>query len=384
MTLRILNVNDTLNTKTGGGTAERTFQMSRFLARQEGVRCTVLVLNVGLDIFRVQALAPATVVALPCYGKRFLIPLFGLKTIKQLVDEADVVHLMGHWSVLNLLVYRAVRRAHKPFVVCPAGALPIFGRSAMLKKFYNFIVGRAIVRNATACIAVTESEFPQFESYGVPAARVEVIPNGVNEEDFPFTEKQAFLKRYDLQDVPMILFMGRLNMIKGPDMLLRAFIQARHNFPDYHLVFAGPDGGMLSELMQVAEQAGISKYVHFMGYVSGDDKSAAYRYAKLLAVPSRQEAMSIVALESGICGTPVLLTDQCGFGEVRSVDERLEVPATINGIAEGLSGLLVDVSVLQQLAPAWAEFVRRRYAWSVIVPSYIELYRRIVMCQGVK
>ena len=94
--------------------------------------------------------------------------------------------------------------------------------------------------------------------------------------------------------------------------------------------------------------------------------------------------MSIVALEAGICGTPVLLTDQCGFSDIRLVDSRLEVPATVNGIAEGLSGLLVDAAVLAQVAPAWKDFVRRRYAWSAIVPEYLELYKSIVMPRVVK
>lgn len=377
--MRILNVNSMLGIKTGGGAAERTFQMSRFLAKQDGVHVTVLALDIELDEHRVQALVPAIVILLPCFWKRFYVPRSGWRSIRQLVGEADVIHMMGHWSVLNLLVYLAARRANKPYVVCPAGALPIFGRSAMLKRLYNFVAGRAIIQNAAAWIAVTAGEFPHFESYGIPASQVLVIPNGVNEEDFPTTDRKAYLNRHNLPDVPMVLFMGRLNPIKGPDLLLQAFIQARYQFPNFHLVYAGPDGGMLSELMQAAEQAGISEYVHFLGYVSGDDKSAAYHFAKLLMVPSRQEAMSIVALEAGICGTPVLLTDQCGFSDIRLVDSRLEVPATVNGIAEGLTKLLVDATVLTHVAPAWRDFVARRYAWSAIIPEYLQLYKRIVM-----
>lgn len=358
--------------------------MSRFLARQDGVQCTVLALDIELDAHRIHAHAPATVVALPCLWKRFYVPRGGRRIIKRLVHEADIIHMMGHWSVLNLLVYLAARRASKPYVVCPAGALPIFGRSAMLKKFYNAIVGRAIIRNAAAWIAVTAGEFPHFESYGISATQVTVIPNGVTEEDFPFTDRQAFLIRHGLPDATMVLFMGRLNPIKGPDLLLQAFIRAHRHFQDFHLVFAGPDGGMLPELKQAAGRAGISEYVHFLGYVSGDDKSAAYHCAKLLVIPSRQEAMSIVALEAGMCGTPVLLTDQCGFSDIRLVDPRLEVPATVEGLAQGLTGLLADAGVLERVAPAWKTFVAQRYAWSAIVPEYIDLYKQIVMHRAPK
>jgi glycosyltransferase involved in cell wall biosynthesis len=376
--MRILDVNSSLGLKTGGGTAERTFQMSRFLAMQNGVQCTVLALDIELDVQRVEAQAPAKVVSLPCLWKRFYVPRAGWQVIKRLVEEADVIHIMGHWGALNSLVYWAARRANKPYVVCPAGALPIFGRSAILKHLYNFIVGKAIIQNASAWIAVTSSELPHFESYGIPVSQVAVIPNGVNEEDFLFTDIKAFLTRYGLPDVPVLLFMGRLNIIKGPDLLLQAFIQARPQFEGVHLVFAGPDGGMLAELKTMAEKAGIGKFVHFIGYVSGDDKSAAYRCAKLLVVPSRQEAMSIVALEAGICGTPVLLTDQCGFSEVRSIDAGLEVPSTVEGISAGLINLLEDSNRLTEISLLWSKFVKQRYSWTSLTPQYIRLYSALL------
>ena len=72
----------------------------------------------------------------------------------------------------------------RPYVVCPAGALPLYGRSKWLKRCYNFIIGDAIIRNASGWIAVTEAEFPQFEEYGVDSSLVTVIPNGVSKEDF--------------------------------------------------------------------------------------------------------------------------------------------------------------------------------------------------------
>jgi glycosyltransferase involved in cell wall biosynthesis len=378
MTLRVLNVNDTLDLMTGGGTAERTFQMSRFLARQ-GAFCNVLTIeSKQLNAQRIEALKPATVSVLPCLLRRFHFPRINWRTILRLVNEADIIHLMGHWSVLNAVVYLAIRRTGKPYVVCPAGALPLYGRSKWLKRCYNLFIGHAIIRNASGWIAVTEGEFSQFEEYGVDSSRVTVIPNGVSREDFPAVDVAEFRCRYGLPNAPMILFMGRLNPIKGPDLLLQAFLVARHSFPEHHLVFVGPDGGMLASLRENVEQAGVGGVVHFLGYVGGTDKSAAYHMASLLVVPSRQEAMSIVAIEAGICGVPVLLTDQCGFGEICSVDARLEVPASITGIASGLTSLFTDSGCLEKIAPVWSSFVDYKYSWSSLAPKYIQLYQDIL------
>ena len=77
--MHVLNVNHSLNLEAGGGTAERTFQMSRFLASNIDVECTALVLDIGLEQSRINSALPAKVVALSCLYKRFYVPLGGLK-----------------------------------------------------------------------------------------------------------------------------------------------------------------------------------------------------------------------------------------------------------------------------------------------------------------
>jgi len=217
-----------------------------------------------------------------------------------------------------------------------------------------------------------------FKRYGVDPKNVVVIPNGINRQDFPKVDAEIFLSKFSLKNVPFLLFMGRLNLIKGPDILLSAFIQLADNYPDLHLVFAGPDEGMLPSLMDAVKNAGLLNRVHFLGYLAGDEKNAAYRAARLLVIPSRQEAMSIVAIEAGICGLPALMTDQCGFGEVREVDARLEVPATREGIVSGLTALLDRGATLPALAEKWTIFIERNFTWSTIGPKYCELYRTIL------
>lgn len=375
--MKVLNVNSCLSLKTGGGTAERTFQMSRFLARS-GVDTKVLALDIELNESIADALKPATLVSIACLLKRFYVPKFEWKRIKSLVAEADIIHLMGHWGVLNALVYIAARRANKPYVVCPAGALPLFGRSRIIKHIYNLLIGNSIIRNAAGWIAVTKSEFSQFEQYGINASRITVIPNGVDVDHFLPIDSSEFRKKFALSHLPIILFMGRLNAIKGPDLLLEAFIKAQNKIPKCQLVFAGPDGGMLQMLQQRAVEVGLEKSVHFLGYLDGKDKVMAYQAATLMIVPSRLEAMSIVALEAAVSGTPVMLTDQCGFGEVKSICSDFEVPASASGIADGLVKLLNNSDKLEKDAIALKEYVVQQYAWQSLTDTYVRLYSKVL------
>ncbi len=376
--MRILNVVTHIDPVTGGGCAERTRQMSRYLARC-GEEVTLLTIDLGLTKEWRKALPGVEVVALPTFIKRFYFPLLQLNRIKKAVAEADMIHLIGHWSVLNTLVYLFLRRQNKPYVVCPAGALPICGRSKILKAIYNSLIGRQMIQEAAADILVTAAELPACQDYGIETDKIVVIPNGIDPDAPTHIDVAAFREKSGLGPNPFILFMGRLNHLKGPDLLLRAFCEAMDELPDYHLAVVGPDGGLRQEMAEITAHFEAQARVHFLGYIGNQAKTEAYHAAQLVVIPSRQEAMSIVVLEAGICGTPVLLTDQCGFNEVAAVDGGEVVPASVTGLKAGLVGMLNNPQKLAVQGANLQRFVQENYRWDAIVIKYIELYRKILL-----
>ena len=375
--MKVFNVNMTLDAVGGGGTAERTFQMSRFIVKR-GIGCIVLSTDLGWTEARAKCFAGIEVIALPCLWKRFYVPMIWFRSIRDAVARADVIHLMGHWTLINACVYLFARYFQKLYVVCPAGSLLIYGRSKLLKWLYNFIIGRRIIRDASGHIAISTNEITHFESYGIAPERVTVIPNGIDEDGFAVTDDPVFRSKYGLNESPFILFVGRLNTIKGPDLLLEAFGQLGQELKNCHLVFAGHDEGMLHDLRLMAARFSIQDRVHFVWYLGGDDKARAYRAAELVVVPSRQEAMSIVVLEAGISGKPVLLTDQCGFDEVARINGGRVVPPSVEGLKQGLLDMLDDSEKLRTMGRNLQQFVRDRFDWKVIVNDYIALYQKIL------
>ncbi len=375
--MKILNVNMSLDPVTGGGTVERTLQLSHEMARM-GIKTVILTADIGLTQRQKKNNENFEVVALPCLCRRFYFPKFSLRAIKKIIAETDIVHLMGHWTFINALVYHLARKVKKPYVVCPAGALPIYGRSQVVKKFYNFIIGKEIIRNANACIAIAVNEETHFKSYGVGIDKISFIPNGIDCNEFNVRGGNGFRKKHNLGDHPFILFVGRLNSIKGPDLLLRSFCKAQEGLKGYHLVFAGPDGGMLAELKNMTAQFSSQDRVHFVGYITGEDKAAAYKEAELLVIPSRQEAMSIVVLEAGICGKPVLITDQCGFNDIAVVNGGIVVPALVESIKQGLLEILGDQERGRSMGSNLKKYVEDNFTWKIAVEKYLRLYRMIL------
>ena len=376
--MNVLNVTVLLDPVFGGGTAERTYQMSKALVHA-GANCTILTTDVGLSEDRIGSLKGVKVVALHCIYKRFYVVQFSWAKLKELVSNVDIVHLMGHWNMLNILVYLVAKRTGTPYVICPAGELALFGRSRWLKKMFNAVVGYRLVQDAAGHIGVTSDEISFYQGYDIKEELITIIPNGVNESDFVVSEKANFSRKFGGKDVPFILFMGRLNAIKGPDLLLEAFLIIAHQFPSYHLVFAGPDGGLLEALQHRVSEGDMDDRVHFIGYVSGIDKASAYRDATFLAIPSRQEAMSIVVLEAGVSGTPVLLTDRCGFNEVATIGGGMVVKSTIAELANGMESMINEHANLSEMGGRLKFFVKSNYTWEIICQRYLALYNQITL-----
>jgi len=233
-----------------------------------------------------------------------------------------------------------------------------------------------MLRNASAVIAISQHEVDLLKEYGVDPEKIYHIPNGVDDDDFSCSDSTLFRKASGIGSVPYILFVGRLNVIKGPDLLLSAFANWQEILP-HHLVFAGPDGGMADRLKQQASELNLNDRVHFVGYLGGELKSSAYHGAEILAVPSRHEAMSIVALEAAISRTPVLLSDQCGFSSLAEVGAAIEVSASIEGLSKGLKQIFMEDCDLEKMGECAHTFALEHYSWSIMAKRFVSLFSLI-------
>ena len=372
--MSVLLVNTSIDPVTGGGTATRTVQIAKSIQKDFGVECIILSTDQGLDDTSKQKYNDLKTVLLPCLNDRFYIPYFSWTKLKKLIEKVDFIHLMSHWTVINAVVYLLARQLDKPYTFCPAGTLQIFGRSAFLKNLYNLFIGKSLIKNASKCIAITNLEKKDFLEFNVQEELISVIPNGIDDNVFfPNLEaRKAFKNRFGLQRFSYILFMGRLNLIKGPDILLKAYIKLSIDFPTIHLVFAGPDEGLGDQLRQKIKKESLENRVHMIGYIKGYDKIGAYTGAEFLVVPSRREAMSIVALEAGACGTPVILTTECGFDEVKETGCKV-VPPLVDELYNGMHSMLSSSQNLRALGNNLRNLILDRYKWQKTAEQYLNL-----------
>jgi glycosyltransferase involved in cell wall biosynthesis len=374
--LTVLLVNMSVDMVTGGGTAARTMNIAQSIQDDFNKECIVLATDQGLKEGGVSEYSEVNLILLHSIINRFYIPYFSFLQLSKLVKKSEIIHLMSHWTIINVIVYFMARFYNKPYTFCPAGTLKIFGRSAMLKKIYNYIIGKKIIKNAFMCIVITEKERADFNDFKINYNKMIVIPNGISPYEFypNSAASKLFVKKFNLENIEYLLFMGRLNKIKGPDLLLKTFIKLSSEFKKLHVVFAGPDEGMKKDLTDEAKKNFLSDRVHIIGHIAGDYKVGAYCGAKLLVIPSRREAMSIVALEAGACGTPVLLTTECGFDEVKEVGCEVVTPS-VDELHKGVQRMLKSKK-LDYIGDELRQKIAAKYTWKNTASMYLKINRK--------
>jgi D-inositol-3-phosphate glycosyltransferase len=184
-----------------------------------------------------------------------------------------------------------------------------------------------VVAEADQLVASTEREAQDLvESYHADPAKVHIVPPGVDLDMFAPGSPAAARARLGLPvDAPVLLFVGRIQPLKAPDVLLRA---AALLSSDVRVVVVGaPSGTDPGWLPGLAEQLGLGDTVRFVPPVGRAELAAYYRAADLTVIPSYNESFGLVALESQACATPVVAA---AVGGLRTA------------VADGVSGVLVD------------------------------------------
>jgi len=194
-----------------------------------------------------------------------------------------------------------------------------------------------VVAIADYLVANTEQEASELiELYHADPSRVRVINPGVDLDVFIPGDKTLARKALGIaSDAKVLLFVGRIQPLKAPDVLLKAAAELLKRHPDMRkdLVVAicgGPSGSGLDEpdaLHRLAAELGISDVVWFVPPINRQNLVTWFQAADLCAVPSHSESFGLVALEAQACGTPVVAT---------------RVGGLTTTVAAGSSGLLVD------------------------------------------
>ena len=244
--------------------------------------------------------------------------------LRQHRSNYDVVIVNGIWEYHSFGAWRALQGSTTPYFVYTHGMLdPWFKRTYPLKHLKKWLywpwAEYRVLRDATAVLFTCEDERRLArQSFWLYQCEEFVVNYGTSAPTGDAdVQRRVFLARFPhLVGKRCLLFLGRVHVKKGPDLLLNAFAALLKRLPvdqasDLHIVMAGPaDDAYGVEMKALASSLGLERHITWTGMVSGDLKWGAFHSADAFILPSHQENFGIAVAEALACAVPVLISNQ--------------------------------------------------------------------------
>ena len=290
------------------------------------------------------------------------------RVIKSIKPDLVHVHVWRHPHVFQIAKLKRVMRlkailhGHAPFhKISQLGTITwIYHRLADL-------FGRGYLRMYDLYVALTPYEAKRVTDIGLDGIKVIVVPNGISEDDCmvdPAVKKER-----------QVLYLGRISMSKNLDLLIKAMSYVAKDVSKVELVLAGPDEGLVGDLLRYAKKKGVK--AKYLGEVYEKQKHRLYLESSVYALPSLYEPFGITLLEAGIHATPSVITGEGGQLYAAPPNKAsLWAKPNPKNYAKAIAMLLTDRKLREKLgqqARKWAKM----HTWNRILPKYEKLYEKL-------
>ena len=294
------------------------------------------------------------------------------------VQSFDVVHVHEIFCYPAIIAAKIARQKKIPYVVHVHSVLnPIrFARRSLKKTIYMKLIGKKLLNSANGIIAVTKSESEDLANFKL-TSDIGIIPNGTNYKRLDVSRKEYDDDIFGLGNKKLILFLGRLHLIKGIDLLIDAYSIIAEKNPDSILVIAGPDEvGIQKDLVEKANTLNLSGQIMFVGFVKGDEKEHLLRRCDVFALTSYSEVLGVANLEALSYAKPIVITEGCNFDDVEAYSAGFINPPEANAIAKSLDTILNNSDLRRRMGENARNLIKEKYTWDTVAEKTLAFYNR--------
>lgn len=295
------------------------------------------------------------------------------------VESADVLHLHGIWQKHTRQGAAIARSRRVPYLVAAHGMAEPWAlrHKAIKKRVYLALVERKNLDRAACLHALSRPEVGHLRAVA-PRAPICLVPNGVDLAPFDDLPDRAVLEAEhpELAGKFLLLFLARLHVKKGLDLLASAAASVVGDHPSLHLLIAGSDDGARQPFLDQARALGIDGRITMLGHVAGESARRAWGAADAFILPSYSEGFSMAILEALAARRPAIVTTACHFPELAQAGGGIVTEPTTEGVAGALRALLeMGPTERADIAERGRALVESRYTWDQQADRLAEVYR---------
>ena len=302
----------------------------------------------------------------------------------QNISNYDLVHTHTIFCYPTLPAYCACQFHQIPYIMTPHGMLEPWALAykSWKKTPYFELIEKPALQRASAIQMLTSTEANNVEQLELKSPLV-IIPNGIYPEDFQdLPSSEIFYQQFpETRHKKLILFLGRIDPKKGLDLLAIAFEKIHAQFPEAHLVLAGPDNIDFSPTVKgYFSEVNCLEAVTFTGMLTGSLKYAALAAADIYVAPSYSEGFSVSVLEGMASGLPCVITTGCNFPEAGMEKAALVVDIDTKQITDAILWCLINPEDAKQIGDHARKFIFNNYTWEGIAKKMEKIYYGILQC----
>ena len=312
--------------------------------------------------------------------RRYKFSLDLLKWLKLHAREFDLAHIHALFSPVSSAAAMVCRQQKLPYILRPLGTLDPADllKKKQLKQLYVDIIERRNLAGAAAIHFTSEQEAKISERFGVSTQDL-VIPLGVIPPPIEsITPSHLVLPK----DVPLVLFMSRIDPKKGLNLLIPALEKLLSEGQDFHFVLAGTnpqDPSYEQKIKSQIHNSTLRSHTTITGFVSGDLKTSLLQAADLFVLPSYYENFGIAVAEAMVAGKPVIISDQVHiWQQVRDSESGWVGTTDVCVLVDLLREALQNPQECQRRGLNAQEYALKNYSWGAIARQIIQAYEGIL------
>ena len=304
---------------------------------------------------------------------KVLEPSFSKKEIARYLKEEkfELIQIQSMWDLPYHKVMVEARRLGIPYIVTPRGMLEPWSllQKKWKKKLAWWLYQRNDVQKSVCVFTTAKMEAEHVSNLGITTCK-SVIPNSIETDAYPCKISTDVVKK-------QVLFLSRIHVKKGIELLFEAWKRIHHDFADWQLLIVGNgEAEYIHSLENRVESFGLKDCIKILPPVFGEAKIKVYQESALFCLPSYSENFGMVIAEAMSCGTPVITTTNCPWEILNETNTGWCIDLSVNHLEHALREAMTMSSVdLYEMGQQASKLINENYDYRVVTRNTLRLYK---------